>query len=1003
MFAMSPYQLGHIRRHLYLSFACLLVSRAEVNGASNTCDANLAGKPFADSVVMLQSVVHTDFDVDTSSPGHVEKRLAAAQVLKNAAADQLLMAGLDHAYLVSGSSRYPSYMGVYTRTTQLHGGREVFIGNGSQYLFFYSDGSIQQWVIGPSLNHSEGYIVSDVEAREPSEDSTWIEWDAQAKTWVSSATTVQHPLDRSRWWKHPKHKPIVTGTKVKFNMAGDLPQFIAGLCFNAMCMLFFIIVFIFFERRYPLVYGFRAIDGGETAEFNEHPAPRRWSVTDKSWVRWLQVSLGTTSEEVEKTSGLDAAMFLQFLEFSMQLMTCLGLPLAFIMIPIYYFKGGGFAKDDRLSWIGVGNVVYNDTFFVNGTELSEEEIKIIPQVQWIYWVLAAAVWFVVVFTQCWVLRHQDSFLKRHLDWRLRMPFPQCTTVLVEGIPRAFASDGALTNFFADKFGAGAIRHAFVLKRLTGSKLHELINEYHEREQRVHEIYFKIAIDPSGRPKLNNGEDELEYLEGVQRTLAATIVDEQQNVKQLAAQADIAPTESITAASVRRGASRKTSTASNSISERIMSFSNEVDDLVEGLFDNQALLATNGFVIFESRKHAEEALGCEFSKNRNEWRMMHPPPPSDVIYRNLEVSDEWKTSQQLWGRVAIVILYFGFMPLVVGISNLTLLFINVPFIVRLLESTGSKQVVENLCSTVGLTVMMSMLPTLLMVIFTSFFPATSGGIGQKWVQQYYFWALILFVLLITAVGVDLPETLGRLITSPHSIFTLLAEKMPGATHFYLTYTAFQSVTLTMNLTRYMNLVKFIIYSRSSSPQRAYELSEPEDQAYYGIGARSARTSLFLATGLVFGTICPLMNFVVFFTFAVCRLVYGYLIPYAETKKNDLGGLHWVKQLEHVNLSLLIYITMMTGILLIQAESKWPAFVAACSFLWWPFPVWELERGMIPTPLKEADINEAESPQLEYEYCQPELEWTPETGKDPCKMHTFGLDDVSFFLAASGVDS
>eukprot|EP00427_Karlodinium_veneficum_P006245 CAMPEP_0169179106 /NCGR_PEP_ID=MMETSP1015-20121227/67466_1 /TAXON_ID=342587 /ORGANISM="Karlodinium micrum, Strain CCMP2283" /LENGTH=730 /DNA_ID=CAMNT_0009254137 /DNA_START=285 /DNA_END=2479 /DNA_ORIENTATION=+ len=730
-------------------------------------------------------------------------------------------------------------------------------------------------------------------------------------------------------------------------MAGDLPQFIAGLCFNAMCMLFFIIVFIFFERRYPLVYGFRAIDGGETAEFNEHPAPRRWSVTDKSWVRWLQVSLGTTSEEVEKTSGLDAARGVQrhfFCQWHRTLRR--------------RNKDNSPGPMDILG-SGSSGMVRGSVHSMLGPSAS------------------------------------DSFLKRHLDWRLRMPFPQCTTVLVEGIPRAFASDGALTNFFADKFGAGAIRHAFVLKRLTGSKLHELINEYHEREQRVHEIYFKIAIDPSGRPKLNNGEDELEYLEGVQRTLAATIVDEQQNVKQLAAQADIAPTESITAASVRRGASRKTSTASNSISERIMSFSNEVDDLVEGLFDNQALLATNGFVIFESRKHAEEALGCEFSKNRNEWRMMHPPPPSDVIYRNLEVSDEWKTSQQLWGRVAIVILYFGFMPLVVGISNLTLLFINVPFIVRLLESTGSKQVVENLCSTVGLTVMMSMLPTLLMVIFTSFFPATSGGIGQKWVQQYYFWALILFVLLITAVGVDLPETLGRLITSPHSIFTLLAEKMPGVSFpvsdsHHEPYQIYESCQI------------HNIFS-SSSPQRAYELSEPEDQAYYGIGARSARTSLFLATGLVFGTICPLMNFVVFFTFAVCRLVYGYLIPYAETKKNDLGGLHWVKQLEHVNLSLLIYITMMTGILLIQAESKWPAFVAACSFLWWPFPVWELERGMIPTPLKEADINEAESPQLEYEYCQPELEWTPETGKDPCKMHTFGLDDVSFFLAASGVDS
>jgi hypothetical protein len=210
-------------------------------------------------------------------------------------------------------------------------------------------------------------------------------------------------------------------------------------------------------------------------------------------------------------------------------------------------------------------------------------------------------------------------------------------------------------------------------------------------------------------------------------------------------------------------------------------------------------------------------------------------------------------------------------------------------------------------------------------------------AERWaqvrLQEYYFWFLVLFVLLVTAIGTNLVETLTAFAHSPFSAFKLLAHSLSVTTHFYLKYCILQPVTHGMNLTRYFYLGKFMIFKKIVDENRARELSEPEDQDYYGMGSRSSRFTLMLLIGLIFGTICPLMNIVVLLNFLACRLIYGYLIPFAESRKVDLGGEHWAMQMLHLHQGLLIYIVMMTGILVQRAESSGPSGIAAVGFVWW----------------------------------------------------------------------
>ena len=85
--------------------------------------------------------------------------------------------------------------------------------------------------------------------------------------------------------------------------------------------------------------------------------------------------LGRSTDEVEEAAGLDHAMHLEFLDLSMRICLLVGLPCVLVLCPLHFFFGGGAAGQDRLSSIGMGNVVHGS---------------------WLCWVHAFMVWYVAL-------------------------------------------------------------------------------------------------------------------------------------------------------------------------------------------------------------------------------------------------------------------------------------------------------------------------------------------------------------------------------------------------------------------------------------------------------------------------------------------------------------------------------------------------------------------------------------------------------------------------------
>eukprot|EP00932_Pfiesteria_piscicida_P003363 SRR837773.13278.p1 GENE.SRR837773.13278~~SRR837773.13278.p1 ORF type:complete len:159 (-),score=20.95 SRR837773.13278:702-1178(-) len=136
--------------------------------------------------------------------------------------------------------------------------------------------------------------------------------------------------------------------------------------------------------------------------------------------------------------------------------------------------------------------------------------------------------------------------------------------------------------------------------------------------------------------------------------------------------------------------------------------------------------------------------------------------------------------------------------------------------------------NGLVGTLVLTALMSTVPSFLMWIFSMFVVLKSYTQQQLRVQIWYFYFLVVFVLLVTAIGSSefgLLQTITFLVRNPLEIFPRLAEKMPSSTHFYLEYLLVQWGVQALNITRYLNLVKYLALRQLYDPREAKQLSEP----------------------------------------------------------------------------------------------------------------------------------------------------------------------------------
>lgn len=747
------------------------------------------------------------------------------------------------------------------------------------------------------------------------------------------------------------------------NKDGDLTILLTALASNVVFIVIIILLFSWARLKfYPVLHhiGYDKIYSGDRIknwgvdpaaavdEDDIHSERRILPPADEStFFGWAVASVSLKEKMVINGAGLDEWMILEFFHLGMKLFALLMVPMILIMAPLHVVFGR--PSDD---YLGV------------------HEISNLEDGHWLFWIHALLVWYVVLVTLFLVTNAQKGFLEPRYAWLEAMPDPRATTILVEGIPWNLATDRRLADYFNRVF---------------------LDKELHEHQVAVEEVHVVKQT----------------------QQLAKDIAVMKEDVKRLERARKSGKPELINELQTKLDNDKNKVQADRELIFKQIEDIEEKERKGEEVTEEEisAVYSNAGFVTFKRRHDSEMALRLLYTQDDGEFECSYPPDPSDVLYKDLQEGTKTVLIEQTIGYIAIMLLFFGFLPVIIGFEYL----LNID---RLRDSysvvnewceghPGITAVYEANVGTLVLIFFMSFLPTVLVWIFKFFFLLRAEAWLQLFVLRVYYPFLIVYVLLAPALGTSVIASFRDLWTDPSSFFNMLNEQMAGCSHFYLKYITVQWATYAWAIFRFDVLVSFEMKRwMYESEEYAAELAEPEDQDYYGIGSRSARFTLVFVICLTFCQISPIITIFGFLAACFGRLVYGYLVVYAETQKPDLGGEFWVQTLINLQIGLFIYILLMTAVVCYRSPSYGPGIIAGSAVFFQVIAVYILmhkyhwERLPI-SHIEKEDHAVYRNKARRVTYSQPELyEPIDEVIGEPVRNQTSGSSQPNTASAANG---
>lgn len=500
--------------------------------------------------------------------------------------------------------------------------------------------------------------------------------------------------------------------------------------------------------------------------------------------------------------------------------------------------------------------------------LSLLDVTNLAEGNWLFWLHVPCVWFVVLVVTYFTYEAQHAFVDRRYRWHQRLPAPRGTSVMVECIPENFRSDDRLYDFFDSLFPGEKVREAHLVKQT------DTLGDLHERHataagllREAEAAWGKTGNDPNQRPMVRlrlwdcNPVDSLEHYSAELDELTAALTEQRLRIN----------TESL--------------------------------ELGGRNFNT-------GFVTFHDRREAELAVQMAITPHLGEWLLSIPPDVSDLMWTDLTKSSWRKKVDAFVGYVFLVTIFVAYFPVVLLISSLNK-FVYLGVLDSFYETYGT---------TIGLVLFMALLPPVLLLIFRCFFTLKSGAWSQYELTTWYFGFLFVYVLCVTAIGTSIIKSAAMLVETPYALTTLLASTLPKSSHYYMEYLILQCLLHCLELTQFISLLKYCFWRIFYARDKAVEVSRNRPERCNEIGQRTAKLSLNMCIALVFSTVAPLILIFALIDIVVTRVVYGYLVAFAEASGPDLGGVFWATQLRQLQLGLATYVLLEIGILAAGCESK-----------------------------------------------------------------------------------
>ncbi|KAG2068049.1 DUF221-domain-containing protein [Suillus decipiens] len=285
-------------------------------------------------------------------------------------------------------------------------------------------------------------------------------------------------------------------------------------------------------------------------------------------------------------------------------------------------------------------------------------------------------------------------------------------------------------------------------------------------------------------------------------------------------------------------------------------------------------------------------------------------PPDVIWGNLGLNPYEKRIRVAlsYSATAALIIFWAIPVAFVGIiSNIEGLCVRESWLAWLCKLPSPViGIIQGILPPVLLAVLMMLLPIVLRLFGRFEGIPTHTGLELSLMTRYFIFQVVHSFLIVT-LSSGIFAALPSLLSNPSSIPGLLAEYLPQASTFFLTYILLQGLSGVAG--GFLGIVGLIIYYvklfiLGSTPRSIYNIKYAQTTVAWGTLFPSI--TLLVVITLAYSIISPVINGLACFTFFLFYLLYKYLFLYKYTQppSADTGGLFFPKAIQHVFVGMYI---------------------------------------------------------------------------------------------------
>ncbi|KAG0042906.1 hypothetical protein BGZ83_012054, partial [Gryganskiella cystojenkinii] len=687
----------------------------------------------------------------------------------------------------------------------------------------------------------------------------------------------------------------------------SVSTFVSSVIFTVAVSAVLFLVYTIVRSRYPRVYAPKTYMGPS----RERPEEG----SEKGFLGWIFGSRKLNDLEVIERCGLDAYMFLEFLNKAFFLFLGFAILAIPILIPLN--------ASQQLALVGLNQ-------FTIANVLDQKRL-------WGHVLLAALFcgkFHHLTMAGCYIAtRRYIDRRQQYLTSDFHSQSMQANTILVTGLPKGQDNLSSLSQIF-DHFPGGVNRiwMAYAAKDLQKdcSKRIALINKLETAECALIKSKLKLSADRSaGGPgrrdsEVSHGSSNLlrqqQEQGGGGQTTSGSVGDEsfppEKRPKHRPATFPMTLFASCCGAEKVDSITTYRSELSN-MNSSILAKQQAGLGVMHSEHDQDKM--SSAFVQFNNQMGAHaavQAIDQKLTPTREQGHLeVHP---RDVIWENLALTKSSRLGRKVLATLlATALIVFWAIPVtfVASVAKLDAIVRFAPFLSGVYKLPKvALGIIQGLLPPIGLAVLMMVLPLILYKL------AHLGGAvlnPEKTLQVItsFHWFSVIHVLLVTTLANGIFAAVQQIKDDPSHVMAMLASTLPQASTFFLSFILLSLIQVPMMLLQIGPLIMYHVGKfRSSTPRQMYATERTMGAVDWGTTI-PVHTIAF-AIGLIYSTVQPLILPFMVMYFGLYYLAFRHMFLYVYRQPFDTGGSIFPRIIDQVYVAVIIFELVMLGLFVLQ---------------------------------------------------------------------------------------